>query len=221
MLTLEELKHAIVIDFEGLEADPLVLCGALIDGEFCQVVFDQRLASAARAKNLAIVDAALWLDQLVQRASVEDRLIVAFSNHEKKMIERHTDWELGDRYMNVLPLLKQWRRKVHPDEHARVLAKRRRLRNQGKRVDGAGNTLLDFARLAGIRPPHGYGKGRTTNRIKHVRDQLKRRGSYEKLTPTAKGKCTNLLKHNEFDVCGLYELLCRVLDGLVRVRRRR
>jgi hypothetical protein len=42
---------------------------------------------------------------------------------------------------------------------------------------------------------------RTQGRL--VRTQLQRRGSFDRLTPTAKGKWTKLLRYNETDVRNL------------------
>ena len=72
--------------------------------------------------------------------------------------------------------------------------------------------LLDFTRLGDMPPPRDYGSGYEAARLRHVLDQLAKRGSYSRLTVVAKGKWTKALKHNEFDVVVLERLCRRIAD---------
>ncbi|MEQ9455595.1 MAG: hypothetical protein RLN76_13515 [Phycisphaeraceae bacterium] len=105
----------------------------------------------------------------------------------------------GVAYVNLLPLAKTWRRKEHASEHERVMKKRQKMREQGKRVGSYGNTLVDFMKLMKVRVPTIHAAGRSTKRLRDVLGQLERRDSYAKLTPTCKAKWTKLIEHNRLD----------------------
>jgi len=76
-------------------------------------------------------------------------------------------------------------------------------------------TLQDFLQLIGYDRPKHLGIEKTTSRIKHVRDQLISRGSFDDLTPVAKAKWTKLLDHNRHDVQGMMTLVEKALNGFV------
>jgi hypothetical protein len=64
------------------------------------------------------------------------------------------------------------------------------------------------------RPIH-LGIEKTTSRIKHVKDQLIARESFDALTPVAKAKWTKLLDHNRHDVMGMERLVKKTIEGFV------
>ena len=57
--------------------------------------------------------------------------------------------------------------------------------------------------------PTFYGPGKTTTRINHIINGFK---SNKKLTRVQKGKATNVLKHNYFDVTSLRTLLDEIIN---------
>ncbi len=69
---------------------------------------------------------------------------------------------------------------------------------KGRKVK-VGNRLVDFMPLLDQSIPSTHAAGKTTSRLRHVIAQLESRGSYAALTPTAKRKWTNLVKHNRRD----------------------
>src|SRR4051812_19919711 len=81
----------VYIDFEGRKEKPPVLLGELWkngDGEeFAQSISDEQLQTARVARRHVTVDALdVVVRRLLERARRENRLIVAWSNHEKEMI---------------------------------------------------------------------------------------------------------------------------------------
>ncbi|MDF1845546.1 MAG: hypothetical protein P1U77_29410 [Rubripirellula sp.] len=207
-LSLRQLERIIFLDFESFQDGPPLLCGTLVSGHFQQTVLDETLQPAAVAKNIQTNDLKTQLIELVECAERENRLICGYSNKELHDLEGITGRQLGDLYVNALPLAKKWRKRFYPQAHDRVMKSRKRLRQRGAYLNGRGNRLLDFAGMLNVSPPRDYGKGCEASRLRHVRGQLERRREYKLLTPVAKAKWTKALKHNAFDVQAL-AMLCR------------
>ncbi len=210
--TADVAARCVFVDFESLkDGDPL-LVGTLNKGKFEQCILDARLADAARAKDLSVQPLGEYCNSLLDYCEMSDGVIVAFSEKELQDLERLTGRKVKVRYLNVLKLAKRWRARFFPAEHERVMRSRERLRRRNQYIGGRGNQLLDFTRIANMQPPHDYGSGYEAARIRHVFDQLAKRGSYSRLTPVAKGKWTKALKHNAFDVLVLERLCRRIAD---------
>lgn len=204
VVTPTEVARALHLDFEGFVGRPPSLAGVLVDGRWFAVVFedaDPALVPAAIAKGIEVRRLDDFLADILGRAEAEDRFVMGFSSRERSVFLEHgVAAEAFDRrWVDTRQLGVAWRRRHHPDVAAAVSATRRRLRRLGRRVDGRGNRLQDFARLLGVASCPGYGAGRTTIRLRDVGGQLERRGSYARLTRVAKRKWTMLLRHNEFD----------------------
>ena len=137
-------------------------------------------------------------------------MIMAYSVHERDVLENLLGDELGETYGNLLKTAKQWRRTCHAEEDAAVARRRTRRRNAEQYVGSEGNRLIDHCKLAGISIPTNYGVGKTTERMRYVIERLERCGEYDLLTRGAKRKWTNVLAHNRFDCEGLQQL-CRVM----------
>lgn len=206
---------ALVLDFEGFKEGPPLMGGVLLDGEyFCTVFPDEYplMRLAAVVKGLGVMARARYLSVLVAGARREKRPIVAFSNHEKQVIE-DADISLQDvAYIDVRTTAKVWRRQNHKEIHSRVVARRRWRREHGRFVGDLGNSLIDYVKLLGEKVPANYGKGKTTKRLRAILDQLERHGEYSRLTPHCKRNWTNVIEHNRLD-CIYTDLLYRKTAG--------
>lgn len=203
-LTITEAARALHLDFEGFKKGPPVFAGIRVAGVWTATVFGDvapDLIPAATAKGIRVTTLDGFLQETVDRAVGEDRLVTGFSTRELQVFEdRGVDLDrLRPRFVNLLPLGRRWRREAHPEVAARVQAARARRKRAGRWVGGHGNTLLDFAGLLEAPRRLSYGKGCTTSRLRHVMGQVARRGEFSRLTPTAKGKWTRVLQHNEAD----------------------
>ena len=215
-----QLERAIILDFESFQVGPMVLAGVLADGQFEQVVFDRRLDLAARAKGLDVAELASWSSLLVRRAIDQDRLIVAFSSTESDVLV-DMGVEVPDlRFVNARMVADEWRKRCRPAIRKQVAQMRRKLKVSRSRKQrerywaNEGNRLIDYAASVGIKRPHMYRHRGVTRRLNDVMGQLQQRGAYGPLTRTAKAKWTNVLRHNEFDVVGLSEMLGIMLREL-------
>jgi len=200
LLSIEQINRAIVMDFEGFMDRLPSLAGTLIDDYYRCTVFtdvDPALAIAADATGCMKAHLHTFLEGLIRFAIQEGRHIAAYTEREHNVFR---DLGLGDlsnspRFINIRPPAKRWRRRVHP-EAAKTAVHTKIVKGYKVKI---GNRLVDFMPLLGQNVPRTHAAGKTTARLRHVIGQLNTRGSYAALTPTAKGKWTNLLKHNRRD----------------------
>lgn len=212
-LPIEQINRAIVIDFEGFMDRPPSLVGTFIDDYYRCTVFtdvDPALAIAADATGCTKTRLRPFLSGLLRFAIKEGRHIAAYSERERNVF---LDLGLGDlsnspRFINIRPPAKRWRRRVHPDA-ARTTVRIKMVKGYKVKV---GNRLIDFMPLLDQSIPSTHAAGKTTSRLRHVIKQLNTRGSYAALTPTAKRKWTNLIKHNQRD-CAWASLLLTASAG--------
>ena len=76
------------------------------------------------------------------------------------------------------------------------------------------NRLEEYTALIGYTGPAYLGQQQAAKRLRDVRDQLKTRGHYKRLTRIAKGKWTKLLEYNWHDCNGLREVVLRAATAL-------
>ena len=205
-ISKDDLRTAIYIDFEGFMEQPPTLIGLSCDRHFAQIVFDKTLSSAASEKHLSLQDAQNSVSDLLRRATREKRRIVAYSQFDKNLAREKLGVDLSPVYADARLIATKWLRliksrnpnwrKTHPNWD----------------ID---RTLKNFLDLIGYNRPNHLGIEKTTSRIKHVKDQLIKRGSFHDLTPVAKAKWTKLLDHNRHDVLGMMKLVEMAHDGFV------
>jgi hypothetical protein len=210
LVTATEAARALYIDFEGTMTEPPVLLGVYwVDDrgkqKFLQYVFEPRLRAAAGAKSLANAGTCIYVDSmeaaLIEILDVvisENRLLVAWSSHEEKVVEG-SSLQPSDRAALIARLrdakatCKRWKNKFHKKV---VFPRERR---------GGRNTLRNFMKLIGNEAPPCLRPAAA--RIRYVMKQLGKRGSYTDLTRVAKAKWTKLLAHNHWDCYGTREVL--------------
>ena len=73
-------------------------------------------------------------------------------------------------------------------------------------------SLVSIARLVGIDMPKDYGFGITSGRFQFAIESIRKRGSFEAATPTAKSKATRAVKHNRYDVETMASLIRVISD---------
>ncbi len=130
------------------------------------------------------------------RSQGEQRVIVAYSQHERNVLRTYAQMEVCDSYRDARKIAKRWVNRLHPDAPIQEW------------------TLKEFLKF--IEYPRGNHLGfqQSTARIRTVRDMLRRRCSYDELTPVAKAKWTKLLDHNEIDCRGMRALVHRAATEL-------
>jgi hypothetical protein len=187
----------VYIDFEGRKDKTPVLFGELWrdgDGEeFVQSVLDEQLETTRVArKHLKVDPIDVVVRRLLERATREDRSIVAWSNHEREIIRTFaglTDREVAEldrRYVNAIKPAKQWRLALAP------------------RWRPDGEALKEYFAAAEFQPTLSKRVTREPARwIEHTQDRVAATGSYRKVGATVKRDWQNLLTYNEDDCRGL------------------
>jgi len=203
-----EIERAIHLDVEGFldveTGSPPVMASVLVDGRTETFVFEDQspeLAEAARATGLRTATLEPWIRETFDRAVAESRRIAAYSRRERIVFEAcgiEGD-EIALRYLDTRPLAIAWRRTRHPEIDRAMKARRRRRRERGEFDRGRENSLPTLAKLADIALPPMYGAGLVTARLRAVIEQIHGRGSFAAITPTAKAKWANLVRHNRWD----------------------
>lgn len=206
-----EAERALYVDFEGTAVDPPSLLGVLCveqaKTEFTQLVIEEALWPAAEAKTADskwtwACKQSVWGDlaRLRERSEVQDRRIVAWSEHERVEMVAHAPSDsdqawFDENVINALPLGRKWQRQFRPDA---VMEKDPENWMRGR------HQLQKYFDLIGYEVDPVFGPGHSADRIRTVRDQLvKRSGVYKAVTPVAKAKWTKALKHNFYDCDGL------------------
>lgn len=184
-ISLEQARRGIYIDFEGFENSGPSLVGILVDNTFTQVVFESSLRNAAKAKNCAVSDICTTIKELINKCSEEDRLLIAYTEHEYDVIKTYCDSDVSLIYANAHLIAKHWKRKLYPD----------------KPIDDWG--LKSFLRFIDFERKDYLRYQKSTSRLNAVMDMLSRKDSYEDLTATVKAKWTKLLDHNRIDCEGM------------------
>ena len=219
-LTVSEAQRAIYIDFEGTAVDPPSLLGIVWhDGDeanFVQYVVEEELWPAAEAKSPdhgGNCRKATWADlaEIRHRAETEHRRVFAWSTHEADALSEHVpsqpdrEWFAAN-VENAIPHAKAWKKTNHPDV---VFKKDPKNPFLGK------NRLNRYFSLIDYPVPQAFGPGNTAQRIRKVREMLKKKGgNYSALTGTKKGQWTKVLKHNWHDCDGLRALILECVSDL-------
>ena len=188
-ITPEEAENAIYVDCEGLKHEAPSLIGIQIRDQIDQVVLDPVLAKVAVARNHRLSSLKIEVVNILERARAESRVIVAYTQHEKKLFKEFADVDVSAVYRDARKIAKYWKNALHSEEEI------------------PGRALKDYLKLVGYPRGAHLGDKKTTKRIKAVRDMIDKRGSYEALTPTKKGQWTKLIDHNRIDCDGMRALV--------------
>lgn len=185
-ITKVEAKRGIYIDFEGFEDKPPTLLGLQIDGDFKQVIFDERLQPAANEKGLSIEKPRAFLANLVRQAKQESRRLFAYSQYENNIFRDFYSLDLDPFYCDVRFIAKKLKSKKYPNYELKS------------------RELKKYLEMIGFERPKNLGIQKSTKRIRDVLTGLeKKNNDFSQLTSTQKSKWTNLLKHNKYDVKGI------------------
>jgi hypothetical protein len=192
----KEAFRAIYIDFEGFMKDSPSLIGIACEYEFKQVVLSEGLYPAAEAKGLETASLERIGQELLARSDDENRLIVGYSQLERKILWKYGSVDVQQRYRDARMIGRRWINRVHRGE-----------------VTEWG--LMDLLQLMGYEVPTHLGKGLVTKRLRGVLRGLEvNAGRYEDLTPVQKAKWTKLLRYNRVDCLATRDLVMRAVSEI-------
>ena len=120
LITSEEARSALYVDFEGQKDRPPVLLGATRRAQVDRVwqyITDPRLAPLGDAEGLEVLDLQGSVERIIQRAEKKDRRIVAWSVSRLDVVREYCPITCSTaskrRYVNARSLAVYWRNKCH------------------------------------------------------------------------------------------------------------
>jgi hypothetical protein len=215
MLTLEEARRALYIDFEGNMDMPPTLLGVYFGDvhseDFKQVIHEpgfSTLADGEQSPSVAAVHVygqslGNALTALKDRALAEDRRVIAWSSREAIAIresgcDNDTLHFFEEQLIDAKIIAKQWKKKTYP--HIRWQ----------RRPRGATHSLDRYMELVGYRVPYSHGPGKTGARLRNIRERLE---AGKPMTKGLRGHWTKLLNHNFHDCRGMRAVTVTALGG--------
>ncbi len=221
------MQHHLYLDFECNKQKTLYIAGYALDGELHQVVFHEGLAPLAVAKGLPQLSAADFISSLVNLLSVGQRELVAYSEHDMKVIIEHCN-RLGLKFNKQIPYLNlakaagTWitrHKQTEFDKLPPVL-----LGADDYQQDQMEYSLASVMRLTTLKVPKSYGHMLTMQRLNTVIEGLRvQKGNYDRLTKVQKAKATKALNHNKYDVDALpvlYAAIAKDDEGCFKQARK-
>ena len=194
-LTVEEVKRAIYIDYEGNIKLPPTLIGWYVDGVYKASIlepFFETCENRYKAKGIVVEDHAQLALRLIQQAEDENRLIVSWSEHDYLLMSKvliPKDFErLKFVYRNAIQTARPWYRKKY-----------------GPLPEKA--SLDFFEDLLGFQVPERFGLGLVGKALGLIRGQIQEGRSYAELTNAAREGWTTVVRHNKLDLEGMAHVL--------------
>jgi hypothetical protein len=217
ILTADDARRAIYLDFEGRAGRSPVLLGALWvsrqgqEPMFRQYLLDGVFAPAAEASGASRTTLAGELKSLLKRATDQHRVFVGWSEHEVRTVYEHAPEfaeTFDDLYRDARALARRWRKKVHPDFSV------------PKDDSGKRHTLARYIELADYELPTRFGGGNVGKTIAQVGHSIERTGSFDALSEKQRTRWEDLLGHNEHDCRATREICLLALDELADGHRK-
>jgi hypothetical protein len=194
-VTVESLKRALYIDFEGQKDKPPVLLGcATRSGSpstpppAWQYVTDPAFEPLAVAGGMELLTLSAAIERILQRAEAKGRQIVAWSEHELDVVKAYSPAHVDrfeSRYVNARSLAVRWRNKCH----------------EGRKP--ATNALADYMALIEHTVPPEAGPDEVGKTIARVRKSLEKGRGIAGLTPDQLQRWEHLRDHNRHDCVGM------------------
>lgn len=123
-LTPEEARRALYIDFEGRRGRPPVLLGCMRqpsrgpEPRVWQAVLDPALTALGEPDGLETLSLAGAIERIIARAEHKERLIVAWSEHELRVVGEACSPAIlerfGRRFVNARRVAVRWARAYAP-----------------------------------------------------------------------------------------------------------
>ncbi|MEQ8842276.1 MAG: hypothetical protein RIB98_14930 [Acidimicrobiales bacterium] len=207
------------MDFEGRKAEPEMLLGASWQRKksgppsLRHYVIDKRLSPIAdrivmdgddvAEHEWAVTTTRAAITELLGLAKKQDRLIVAWSQHDFKVVAEgrglspYQQRHLVPRYRDAKETAKKW---VNRGIAGTALP------------PGKGHTLDRYQQLIGYEVPAAYGIGRTGTNLGELIKALEKRGGWDDLTDRQHQRALEVIGHNYFDLDSMREIVIRAAD---------
>ncbi len=229
ILTPEEARRAIYIDFEAIPTESPALLGIcyaegrkVLESRLVvrHVIADKALAAVVDAPRLGSVyrhevDASTTLKaaiaELCRLSSKQRRPIVCWSHFDKEQIAEHVGSAYNQRILNkwwcdAKATAQEWRKALAPDMEL-------------ERTRSGRHRLTAYMEAFGYQHPANYGPGQVPTRIRSVRDGLSNSPNWRGLSEARKAQWLALIDHNVSDLVGMRRVAIDAADQLATVER--
>ncbi|MDP6844124.1 MAG: hypothetical protein QF722_01075 [Candidatus Thalassarchaeaceae archaeon] len=203
-LTREEFERAIWLDFEGGRNHPPTFAGYLIGDNYDIDIVDSEFFCLSESPHeLGCRELDQFREWLVEKALVEDRVIIGYSEHEFNIITEDDYYKepMEELYRNANLLTKSYFKRNRRTTFRRLNDV---ARNEGRRV-----SLKDYLKLdyVGYEYPDDLGDFRPSSAIGNLVSQCRRRGRYSMISEQSKERLDTLVTYNEHDCRGMKHLI--------------
>jgi hypothetical protein len=212
-LAPDEAARALYVDFEGRIGKPPILLGcARRPGRGAvpwvwQALLDPLFDPLAEADGLPMLSIADAIERIVMRAEAHDVPIVAWSEHELRVVRAHCEPVLVERFerrfVNARKVASRWTGRLPAD--ARPPSKR----------------LADYLTFIGHDVPDGAGLDVAADAIRVLTGALERGRGATGLTIVQRRHWTRLRDHNRHDCDGMRDVCIRAARELEAADRSR
>ena len=122
-LTRDEARRAIWIDFEGRKNQEPCLAGVLVDGDYSSIILNPNFVRISEKKNLRQLSLGDFVLDMLSCSYQHNRVIVAWSEHELKIMEEFDSVNLYKKYRNANLLVKRFFKKRRRVTYKNLLEK--------------------------------------------------------------------------------------------------
>jgi hypothetical protein len=205
-ITPEEARRALYIDFEGRKDKAPVLLGCAHRAGrgatpwVWQAVTDPLFEPLTKADDsielLPLPDA---VERILQRAEANDRVIVAWTEHELKIVTKYCPQHLDRfeaRFVNARSVAVRWRNACHGGTKPKT------------------NKLADYLALIDYDVPDDAGPDRAADTIRIVGKALEKGLGLKGLTANQLGRWRDLRSHNLHDCYGMKKVCVLAAEEL-------
>ena len=207
------IQNGIYIDFEmRIKDNNPQMIGVLIDGTYECIVTGQKLQSSAEYKGLEFRRPKAYLRELLDRAEGERRKVIAYSTHERDLMEtllpERTD-QIKKLYKNA-NMRKWFNRFVQTQNGEPYRQAFQALQQEVAGQPFANIGLKDLLQLVGYDYPRGFKNFSPATKITGIINMLHdddRGCVHSQLTRSKKRDWTNVIKYNTHDCKGMECLL--------------
>jgi hypothetical protein len=198
ILTRDEIKRAIFVDYEGSMNKQPTLLGYIIDDNIKSAIIESCFYDCRgryKAKHAFVADHKEIAKELVNRAKKENRVIISWSEHDynqmSAVLNEHGDEvaTLNEHFRNAIFSARRWFKLKYP----RAIKKK--------------NDLSPMMKITGYRVPEKYGPNLVGDALALLRKQLTEGRKYADLSDAAQKGWRTVVKHNVHDLKGMRHVL--------------
>ena len=209
----------IFLDFETNKGSEFYIAGYKIDNEFTQIVLNKDLEGLEKeGHKLSSMDPKSFMIMLLDRALSDNLTIIAYGEHEEKLIKQYLKDDEIEYYKtvkinNIANVVVELIKKKYKSKYNSFFKKVKNQAKKRKRRYPKKYNLSLILEFLNYTVPTDYYLGKVSSYFKYAEKSLiKYNQNFSDIPSGAKRKATNALKHNKTDVEGLEYIISILKD---------